>query len=83
MFVGTNIGTGDSKCSFERIYFSSGSDRDIYKRRKKLGEQLTNPMPKALNYDTEHTLFSFIPNTAEVAFYGMLHGFKHFVNERR
>ncbi len=74
---------GDSKCSFERIYFSRGSDRDIYKERKKLGEQLTNPILKALNYDTEHTVFSFIPNTAEVAFYGMLHGFKHFVNEKK
>lgn len=74
---------GCSKCSFERIYFSRGSDRDIYKERKKLGEQLTEPILKAVNYDTEHTVFSFIPNTAEVAFYGMLHGFKHFVNEKK
>jgi amidophosphoribosyltransferase len=74
---------GDSKCSFERIYFSRGSDRDIYKERKKLGEQLTEPILKAIDYDTEHTVFSFIPNTAEVAFYGMLHGFKHYVNEQK
>jgi len=71
------------KCSFERIYFSRGSDRDIYKERKKLGEQLTQPVLKAVNNDTEHTVFSFIPNTAEVAFYGLLDGFKHYVNEQK
>lgn len=59
---------GDCKCSFERIYFSRGSDRDIYKERKKLGEQLTDSILRAVDYDTEHTVFSFIPNTAEVAF---------------
>lgn len=74
---------GDSACSFERIYFSRGSDRDIYKERKKLGEQLTKPILKAVNYDTEHTVFSFIPNTAEVAFYGMLNGFKRYINEQK
>ena len=72
---------GDSACSFERIYFSRGSDRDIYKERKKLGEQLVSPILKAVDNDLEHTVFSFIPNTAEVAFYGMLHGFKHYINE--
>lgn len=74
---------GDSACSFERIYFSRGSDRDIYKERKKLGEQLTNPILKSIGYDTEHTVFSFIPNTAEVAFYGMLNGFKRYINEQK
>lgn len=74
---------GDSACSFERIYFSRGSDRDIYKERKKLGEQLTKPILKAVNYDTKHTVFSFIPNTAEVAFYGMLNGFKRYINEQK
>ena len=74
---------GDSKCSFERIYFSRGSDRDIYKERKKLGEQLTPSILKAVDYDTEHTVFSFIPNTAEVAFYGMLGGFKRYINEQK
>ena len=74
---------GDYKCSFERIYFSRGSDRDIYKERKKLGEQLTEPILKAINNDTEHTVFSFIPNTAEVAFYGMLNGFKRYVNDQK
>ncbi len=71
---------GDSACSFERIYFSRGSDRDIYKERKKLGEQLTTPILKAVDYDVEHTVFSYIPNTAEVAYYGMLSGFKQYLN---
>ena len=74
---------GDAKCSFERIYFSRGSDRDIYKERKKLGEQLTSSILRAVNYDTEHTVFSFIPNTAEVAFYGMLGGFKRYINNQK
>ena len=74
---------GDAACSFERIYFSRGSDRDIYRERKKLGEQLVDPILKAVDYDTEHTVFSFIPNTAEVAFYGMLDGFKQYVNAQK
>lgn len=74
---------GDSKCSFERIYFSRGSDRDIYQERKKLGEQLTSSILKAIDNDTEHTVFSFIPNTAEVAFYGMLGGFKRYLNDQK
>ena len=74
---------GDAACSFERIYFSRGSDRDIYNERKKLGEQLTESILKAVDYDTEHTVFSFIPNTAEVAFYGMLGGFKRYINDQK
>ncbi len=74
---------GDCKCSFERIYFSRGSDRDIYKERKKLGEQLTPSILNAIGGDTEHTVFSFIPNTAEVAFYGMLGGFKRYINDQK
>lgn len=74
---------GDSACSFERIYFSRGSDRDIYKERKQLGRQLQEPILKAVNYDIDHTVFSFIPNTAEIAFYGMLDGFKSYVNEKK
>ncbi len=70
-------------CSFERIYFSRGSDTDIYKERKKLGEQLTEPILKAVNYDTKHTVFSYIPNTAEVAYYGMLGGFKEYLNKKK
>lgn len=68
-------------CSFERIYFSRGSDIDIYKERKALGEQLLHPILNAINKDVDHTVFSFIPNTAEVAFYGMLNGFKTYVND--
>ena len=71
------------KCSFERIYFSRGNDRDIYKERKQLGEQLTQPVLKAVDHDTEHTVFSYVPNTAEVAFYGLLDGFKRYVNEQK
>ena len=74
---------GDSKCSFERIYFSRGSDKDIYNERKKLGEQLTAPILKAIDNDHRHTVFSFIPNTAEVAFYGMLTGFKNYINAQK
>ncbi len=74
---------GDSACSFERIYFSRGSDRDIYAERKKLGEQLMAPVLKAVDYDTPHTVFSFVPNTAEVAFYGLLKGFKDYVHEKK
>ena len=61
-------------CSFERIYFSRGTDRDIYLERKKLGEQLAEPVMKAVNYDFENTVFSFIPNTAETAFMGFKEG---------
>ena len=71
-----------SACSFERIYFSRGSDRDIYQERKRLGEQLTPAILKAIggDMDTEQsvrtTVFSYIPNTAEVAYYGMTDGFR-------
>lgn len=74
---------GDSKCSFERIYFSRGSDRDIYNERKKLGEQLTDPVLKAVDYDINHTVLSFIPNTAEVAFYGLVQGCERWLTERK
>ena len=65
-----------SACSFERIYFSRGSDRDIYQERKRLGEQLTQPILKAIDGDVKNTVFSYIPNTAEVAYYGMTEGFR-------
>ena len=64
------------RCSFERIYFSRGSDCDIYKERKRLGEQLTQPILNALGGDLTHTVFSYIPNTAEVAFHGMTDSFR-------
>lgn len=73
----------DKACSFERIYFSRGSDRDIYLERKKLGEQLTQPVLKAVGYDTDHTVLSFIPNTAEVAFYGLLDGFNKWIADEK
>ena len=72
-----------SACSFERIYFSRGNDSDIYQERRRLGEQLTAPILKAIDYDVDHTVFSFIPNTAEVAYYGMLGGFKRYLNDRK
>jgi amidophosphoribosyltransferase len=61
-------------CSFERIYFSRGSDEKIYKERKALGRYLSVPVLKAVDYDLKNTIFSFIPNTAETAFYGLLKG---------
>lgn len=70
-------------CSFERIYFSRGSDKDIYNERKALGRQLLSPILKAINYDVTNTVFSFIPNTAEVAYYGMLDGFKNYLNDQK
>ena len=73
----------NSACSFERIYFSRGSDRDIYKERETLGRQLTEPVLKAVDYDTEHTVLSYIPNTAEVAFYGLVHGFKEQIDKKK
>jgi amidophosphoribosyltransferase len=66
-------------CSFERIYFSRGSDEDIYKERKRLGELLTEPILQAVHYDIEHTVFSYIPNTAEVAFFGMSQGLDKYI----
>ena len=63
-----------TSCSFERIYFSRGSDRDIYKERKDLGRLITPEILKVIDYDFENTVFSYIPNTAETAFYGMIEG---------
>ena len=70
-------------CSFERIYFSRGSDMEIYKERKKLGEFLTPQIVKAVNNELENTVFSFIPNTAEVAFYGMINGLEKYMQQNR
>lgn len=72
-----------SSCSFERIYFSRGTDRDIYRERIHLGELLTPQILNSVNFDLENTVFSFIPNTAEVAFYGMLKGIEdHMLKEK-
>ena len=72
-----------SACSFERIYFSRGSDRDIYIERKRLGEQLTPVIMQAINHDVTNTVFSYIPNTAEVAFYGMTDGIRRLDHDVR
>ncbi|MGA2405533.1 MAG: amidophosphoribosyltransferase [Bacteroidales bacterium] len=69
------------KCSFERIYFSRGTDKAIYKERKKLGELITNQVLKAVDYDLDHTVFSYIPNTAESAFYGLIRGVENYLNQ--
>ncbi len=70
-------------CSFERIYFSRGNNSDIYRERKKLGELLIPDILKAVNYDLDHTVFSYIPNTAESAFYGMIKGMEDFLIEKK
>ena len=68
-------------CSFERIYFSRGSDEKIYKERKTLGYNLSEPVLHAIDHDLKNTIFSFIPNTAETAFYGMLKGMENYLNK--
>ncbi len=72
-----------SPCSFERIYFSRGSDIDIYQERKMLGKLLVDPILEAIDYDLENTVFSFIPNTAEVAFFGMMEGFEDHLSKQK
>ena len=72
-----------SACSFERIYFSRGSDRDVYQERKRLGEQLTESILTAVEGDVAHTVFSYIPNTAEVAFHGMTDGVRRLDHDVR
>ncbi len=69
-------------CSFERIYFSRGTDRDIYQERKNLGRSLVRRVLDSVDYDLENTVFSFIPNTAETAFFGLVEGVKDMVGER-
>ena len=68
-------------CSFERIYFSRGSDKDIYQERKELGRRLVGQILPAVDHDIVHTVFSYIPNTAEVAYYGLLEGMDSYLNE--
>ena len=75
---------GEKKaCSFERIYFSRGTDKEIYSERKKLGELLSSTILKAIDGDFENTVFSFIPNTAEVAFYGLMEGMENHLKEHK
>lgn len=73
----------NQKCSFERIYFSRGSDADIYKERKKLGVLLADRVLKAVDYDIEHTIVSFIPNTAETAYLGLLDGMNNYLTKQK
>lgn len=70
-------------CSFERIYFSRGSDPEIYQERKTLGKILTERVLKSVDYDIENTVFSFVPNTAETAFMGMAEGLNEYVAQKR
>ena len=70
-------------CSFERVYFSRGSDVDIYRERKELGRTLVAPILKAVNQELDNTVLSYIPNTAEAAYYGLLQGFNEYLNEQK
>ena len=73
----------NTACSFERIYFSRGTDRDIYLERKNLGRKLVPAVMKAIDHDLDNTIFSFIPNTAEVAFFGMMEGLTEASNQQK
>jgi amidophosphoribosyltransferase len=70
-------------CSFERIYFSRGNDHDIYNERKKLGDLVCPRVLQSVNYDLDNSVFSFIPNTAETSFYGMIKGLEDYLNDRK
>lgn len=70
-----------TSCSFERIYFSRGSDKEIYEERKNLGKLLAPQVLEAINYDFDNTVFSFVPNTAEVCFYGMVKGMDNYLRD--
>lgn len=70
----------NERCSFERIYFSRGSDADIYRERKALGRNLADKILEGVDYDLKHSVFSFIPNTAEVAFIGMIEGLEKYLD---
>ena len=70
-------------CSFERVYFSLGSDVDIYRERKELGRTLVDPILKAVNGEIDNTVLGYVPNTAEAAYYGMLQGFNEYLNKEK
>lgn len=70
-------------CSFERVYFSRGSDVDIYRERKELGRTLVEPILKAVNGEIDNTILGYVPNTAEAAYYGMLQGFNEYLNKEK
>lgn len=71
------------KCSFERIYFSRGNDADIYEERKNLGHNVVPQVLQSIDYDLDHSVFSFIPNTAEVSFYGLIKGLEDHLNQKK
>jgi amidophosphoribosyltransferase len=81
--VQINEPTDRKSCSFERIYFSRGNDIDIYKERINLGKLVVNQVLKAVDYDLDNSVFSFIPNTAETSFYGMIKGLEDYMNDRK
>ncbi len=81
--VSINEPTENKSCSFERIYFSRGNDYDIYAERKELGKLVVDQVLKAVDYDLDNSVFSFIPNTAETAFYGMIKGLEDHLNDRK
>ena len=81
--VQINEPTEQKSCSFERIYFSRGNDFDIYKERKTLGKLVVNQVLKAVDYDLDNSVFSFIPNTAETSFYGMIKGLEDYLNDKK
>ena len=70
-------------CSFERIYFSRGNDSNIYQERKELGKLLMPDVLKEINYEIEKTVFSYIPNTAETSFFGMIESVEEYLNNRK
>ncbi|WP_314937029.1 amidophosphoribosyltransferase [Alloprevotella tannerae] len=74
---------GYHACSFEHVYFSRGSDCDIYRERKEMGRRLVTPVLKAINGELDNTVFSYIPNTAEASFYGLVQGFNEYLNEQK
>ena len=78
-----NTPTEKKACSFERIYFSRGSDAEIYQERKKLGKLILPAVLHAIESDTDNTVFSYIPNTAETSFYGMIEAANDFLNQRK
>lgn len=74
---------GYHACSFEHVYFSRGSDCDIYRERKEMGRRLVNPVLKAINGELDNTVISYIPNTAEASFFGLVQGFNEYLNEQK
>ena len=78
-----NSPQNEKKCSFERIYFSRGNDQEIYMERQELGRYVVNQVLESIGHDLDNTVFSFIPNTAEVSFYGMIKGLEDNLNDKK